>query len=133
MALRAAIRFSSLAALAVIGVSSCTTTGPGASGEAAAPAPSALDTACATLAAGTDVSAIVEAGERFEFRDLEAGRWRLRVAAIGAETLEQDIIAMTAPPPLELRLLVKSGVQPEHNSTTGVVTVDQLYPALPGR
>ncbi|WP_157745235.1 MULTISPECIES: hypothetical protein [Thiohalobacter] len=77
--------------------------------------------------------AIVEAGERFEFRDLEAGRWRLRVAAIGAETLEQDTMAMTAPPPLELRLPVKSGVQPEHNSAAGVVTVDQLYPALPGR
>lgn len=63
MALRAAIRFSSLAALAVIGVSSCTATGPGASGEAAAPAPSATDTACAALAAETDISVIVEAGE----------------------------------------------------------------------
>jgi plastocyanin len=75
----------------------------------------------------------VSPGERFEFRDLEAGRWRLRVSAIGAETQERETVALTAPPPLELRLPVRSGMQPEHSTGVEVVTVDQLYPAAPVR
>ena len=75
----------------------------------------------------------VSPGERFEFRDLEAGRWRLRVSAIGAETQERETAALTAPPPLELRLPVRAGVQPEHSPVAEVVTVDQLYPAAPVR
>lgn len=75
--------------------------------------------------------AIVNPGERFEFRDLQAGRWRLRVAGIGAETLELDTIAMIAPPPLNLRLPVHEGVQPEPGAEDGAVSVEQLYPAAP--
>lgn len=75
----------------------------------------------------------VSPGERFEFRDLEAGRWRLRVSAIGAETREQETVALTAPPPLELRLPVRAGMQPEPGTASGVVTIDQLYPAAPAR
>lgn len=75
--------------------------------------------------------AIVNPGERFEFRDLKAGRWRLRVAGIGAETLELDTIAMIAPPPLSLRLPVHGGVQPEPGAEGAAVTVEQLYPAAP--
>ena len=72
-------------------------------------------------------------GEQFEFRNLEAGRWRLRVAGIGAETLEQETVAVTAPPPLQLRLPVRSGMQPTQGAAVEMVTIDQLFPARPER
>lgn len=66
----------------------------------------------------------------FEFRDLPPGKWRLRVAAPGAETRILEATAMTAPPPLQIELAVKGfglGLQAPRS-----VTVDELFPARPG-
>lgn len=76
---------------------------------------------------------MVRAGEQFEFRDLEGGLWHLRVAAIGAETLNLVTIAMISPPPLKLWLPVKSGSQPSMGEADAeVVSIEQLYPVQPG-
>lgn len=78
----------------------------------------------------TPLVRMLRAGDSFEFRDLAPGKWRLRVAAPGAETVSLEATAMTAPPPLQVELAVKGfglGLQPPHS-----VTVDELFPARPG-
>lgn len=79
----------------------------------------------------TPLVRMLHAGESFEFRDLPPGRWRLRVAAPGAETRIIEAEALTAPPPLRIPLAVK-GIATEARSVPPPVAVEQLYPSQPG-
>lgn len=81
----------------------------------------------------TPLIRMVRAGESFEFRDLQAGKWLLRVAAPGAETKTVEAQALTAPPPLQLSLTVKGfGQSGQGVSTPQAASVEQLYPTQPG-
>ena len=73
----------------------------------------------------------LRAGEVFEFRDLAPGKWRLRVAAAGAETAYIETEAVTAPPPLRIPLAVK-GLGQEARTAPAPVAIEQLFPARPG-
>lgn len=78
----------------------------------------------------TPLVRMLRAGDRFEFRDLEPGKWLVRIAAPGAETRTLEATAMTAPPPLQVELDVKGfglGLEPPRT-----VTVDALFPGRPG-
>lgn len=82
---------------------------------------------------GTPLVRMVRAGESFEFRDLQTGKWLVRVAAPGAETKILEAQALTAPPPLLVSLTVKGFGQ----GGQGVVapqaaSVEQLFPTRPG-
>lgn len=81
----------------------------------------------------TPLVRMLHAGESFEFRDLPPGKWRLRVAAPGAETRIVEAVALTAPPPLQIPLTVK-GIAPEPGGTmaTPSVAIEQLFPSQPG-
>jgi hypothetical protein len=79
----------------------------------------------------TPLVRMLHAGESFEFRDLAPGKWRLRVAAPGAETRILEAEALTAPPPLRSPLAVK-GIATEKHGTPPPVAVEQLYPSQPG-
>jgi hypothetical protein len=76
---------------------------------------------------------MVNAGDSFEFRDLAPGKWRIRVAAPGAETRIVEALALTAPPPVQIQLSVK-GFNPEARGAAPVqaVAIEQLYPNRPG-
>lgn len=75
---------------------------------------------------------MLHAGESFEFRDLPPGKWRLRVAAPGAETRIVEAEALTMPPPLLITLAVK-GIAPEAaGSVPQPLAVEQLFPSQPG-
>lgn len=80
----------------------------------------------------TSLVRTLHAGEVFEFRDLAPGKWRLRVAAPGAETVYIDTEALTAPPALRIPLAVK-GLEQEAPNAPTPVAVEQLFPDLPGR
>lgn len=81
----------------------------------------------------TPVVRMVKPGEQFEFRNLATGKWRLRVAAPGAETRMIEAEALTAPPPIDIRLSVKGFNPAARGSTqTQAVTVEQLFPSQPG-
>jgi hypothetical protein len=47
-----------------------------------------------------------------DFESLDSGRWKLRVAAPGAETLFVETIARTSPPSLEVELRARGGIAP---------------------
>lgn len=79
----------------------------------------------------TPLVRMLHAGESFEFRDLPPGKWRLRVAAPGAETRILEAEALTAPPPLRIPLAVK-GIASEAHSAPPPVAIEQLYPSQPG-
>ncbi len=76
---------------------------------------------------------MIKPGETFEFRDLPAGTWRLRVAAPGTEVRMLEAEAVTAPPPMQIRLAVK-GFSQEARGTVPAqsVAVEQLFPNRPG-
>lgn len=57
----------------------------------------------------TPYVAVLQGGGRFRLTGLAPGRWRLRVAAVGADTLEVEADAITRPPPLRLVLRVRGG------------------------
>ncbi len=81
----------------------------------------------------TPLVRMVSPGETFEFRDLPVGKWRLRVAAPGAETRIIEAEALTAPPPLQIRLAVKGFNQNMRGAMPPpVVAVEQLFPSQPG-
>jgi len=52
---------------------------------------------------------MIKDGGEFHFSGLAPGRWQLRVAAIGSEPLLLTAEAITAPPPMQVVLPVKSG------------------------
>lgn len=68
----------------------------------------------------------VQSGRPFHFVGLAGGRWKLRLAAPAAETRWVDVRAITAPPPLALRLKSHAGGQGsgQLNAQAGV---EQLY------
>lgn len=81
----------------------------------------------------TPLVRMLRAGEPFEFRGLAPGKWRLRVAAPGAETVIVEAEALTAPPPLRIPLAVKGLLQETRNSVAPQpVAVEQLFPGQPG-
>lgn len=51
--------------------------------------------------------AVLRGGGRFHLRGLAPGRWRLRVAAVGADDLFVETSAVTRPPPLRVVLRVR--------------------------
>lgn len=53
---------------------------------------------------------MINDGGEFHFTGLAAGRWQIRVAAIGSEPLLVTTDAITAPPLLEIVLSVKGGL-----------------------
>lgn len=79
----------------------------------------------------TPLVRMVGSGEPFEFGGLPPGKWRLRVAAPGAETRHLEVRAMTVPPPLDVRLSVK-GFTPSTGAPQPPPGVEQLYPGRPG-
>jgi len=68
----------------------------------------------------------VQSGRLFHFVGLAGGRWKLRLAAPAAETRWVDVRAITAPPPLALRLISRGGGQgtSQLKARSGV---EQLY------
>lgn len=81
----------------------------------------------------TPLVRMLNAGDSFEFRDLAPGKWRVRVAAPGAETQIVEALALTAPPPLRIQLAVK-GFNPEAPGAASApaVAIEQLFPNQPG-
>lgn len=81
----------------------------------------------------TPLVRMVQSGGSFEFRDLQTGKWILRVAAPGAETKTLETEAVTAPPPVQMQLTVKGfsrdilGV-----ASPQAASIDQLFPSQPG-
>ena len=81
----------------------------------------------------TSLVRMVTPGDIFEFRDLPVGKWRLRVAAPGAETRIVEAQALTAPPPLQIRLDVKGFNQSGRGAMpVQAVAIEQLFPTQPG-
>jgi plastocyanin len=71
----------------------------------------------------------VEPNEAFRFSGLRPGRWSLRAAALGAETRQLEVVALTGPPPVEVEVSVKGGGA--STSLDGLPVqgrIDQLYP-----
>lgn len=68
----------------------------------------------------------VQSGRPFQFVGLAGGRWKLRVATPTAETRWIEVDAITAPPPLAVRLVSRGGGQArgQLNARAGV---EQLY------
>lgn len=81
----------------------------------------------------TPYARIIRPNSDFEFTGLAPGQWRLRVAAPGAETREIEVLAMTAPPPLEITLPVRGGHQGKSGDIQPQLGVEQLFPAEPGK
>ncbi len=79
----------------------------------------------------TPLIRMVHPGELFEFSGLPSGKWRLRIAAPGAETRYLEVQALTAPPPLEVHIAVK-GFAPGAGALQPLPSVEQLYPSQPG-
>lgn len=81
----------------------------------------------------TPLIRMIHAGESFEFRDLQPGKWTLRIAAPGAETKTLEAQAVTAPPPLRVQLAVKGFSQTGMGvSTPRTASMEQLFPGQPG-
>lgn len=78
----------------------------------------------------TPLVRMVSPGEVFEFGALPPGKWRLRVAAPGADIRYLEVQAMTAPPMLDIRIPVK-GFTPGTGASTPPPGVEQLYPGRP--
>jgi len=74
---------------------------------------------------------MVHPGEHFSFKGLRPGRWRLRLAAPGAETEWLDVAAVTSPPPLQLTLVSRVGGVGHSAVSSNGDDVDQLYRPLP--
>jgi len=81
----------------------------------------------------TPLVRMVQAGESFEFRDLPTGKWRLRIAAPGAETKTLVTEAVTAPPPLQVQMTVKGfGQGGVGVASPQAASIEQLFPSQPG-
>lgn len=81
----------------------------------------------------TSLVRMVQAGESFEFRDLPTGKWRLRIAAPGAETMTLETEAVTAPPPVQVQLTVKGFNQDSVGvASPQAASIEQLFPSQPG-
>ncbi len=82
----------------------------------------------------TSLIKMVRPGEPFEFRDLAEGAWQVRIAAPGAETRIVETRAITAPPPLQIKLPVKGVVRGGAGlSSPKTAVVEQLFPSEPSR
>lgn len=75
---------------------------------------------------------MVEPGGRFHFVGLPAGGWRLRLASPAAETRWVDVTAMTAPPPLELKLTSRGGGSAGTSSPVRQDEIGDLYKTRSG-
>lgn len=72
----------------------------------------------------TPLSRLVDADGSFEFQNVPPGRWRLRVAALGAEPVYREITAFTAPPPVHIPLPSAPRANPAGTSES----VQALFP-----
>ncbi len=74
----------------------------------------------------TPYIATVQSGRPFQFVGLAGGRWTLRVATPTAETRLIEVNAITAPPPLDVKLMSRGGGQArgQLNAQSGV---EHLY------
>lgn len=71
----------------------------------------------------------VAPGQAFRFEGIASGRWRLRVAALGAETRFVDTVALTAPPALKLTLTTKAGDESGSRAERPAQRrIEQLFP-----
>lgn len=68
----------------------------------------------------------VQSGRPFQFVGLPGGRWKLRVATPAAETRWIQVNAITAPPPLDVRLVSRAGGQ-ARGQMSAQAGVEQLY------
>ena len=81
----------------------------------------------------TPLVRMIQAGDSFEFRDLPTGKWRLRIAAPGAETKTLVTEAVTAPPPLQVQMTVKGFSQGGVGvASPQAASIEQLFPSQPG-
>jgi hypothetical protein len=81
----------------------------------------------------TPLVRVIQAGDSFEFRDLPTGKWRLRIAAPGAETKTLVTEAVTAPPPLQVQMTVKGfGQGGVGAASPRAASIEQLFPSQPG-
>ncbi len=78
----------------------------------------------------TSLARMLDAERRFEFRDLSAGRWRLRVATRSGDPAYKIINAFTAPPPVTVTLpdLPAAAAATSH---LHVDRVEALFPSVP--
>ena len=70
-------------------------------------------------------------GGNFRFSSLPPGRWRLRIAALGAETQSLETTAITTPPPLEVHLAVRNARSDAAGEPRALYTpsaIERLYP-----
>jgi plastocyanin len=68
----------------------------------------------------------LQPGEQFHFSGLGPGRWRLRLAAPGAETQWVDVMALTAPPARRFSLVSRGGGTGSAR-LAGQTAVENLY------
>jgi len=80
----------------------------------------------------TPYISMIKPGERFEFRNLVPGKWRVRIALPGAETRSFETLALTSPPLVKETLLVKRGSMQRQGYSTRRVGLKDLYPEEPG-
>ncbi len=80
-------------------------------------------------AVSTPLTKMVQPGEIFRFSGLQTGLWQLRVAGLGAETRELQVMALTSPPPLKVDMQTKGGeTRPSRSGMPVQGRVEQLYP-----
>lgn len=76
----------------------------------------------------TPLSKMLGADGAFEFRNVPAGRWRLRVASRGGDPLYRELTAFTAPPPILLTLPAMEA-DAAAGLAHGTERVERLYPS----
>ena len=76
----------------------------------------------------TPLTKMLDADGAFEFRNVPAGRWRLRVASRGGDPLYRELTAFTAPPPI-LLTLPGPATNAAAGSSRGSERVERLYPS----
>ncbi len=81
----------------------------------------------------TPLARMLGAARQFEFRDLSAGRWRLRVATRSGDPAYAVINAFTAPPPVTVTLpdLPAVAASPPATSHLHIHRVEALFPPEP--
>lgn len=74
----------------------------------------------------------VRPGEVFEFDDLPAGRWKLRISGPGLSPARHEVASFTAPPVRDfaVQAAARSTRVRRHHAAAGVA-LETLYPGLP--
>lgn len=80
----------------------------------------------------TPYISMVKPGQKFEFRDLVPGKWRVRIALPGAETRTFETLALTSPPMIRENLVLRQGSMQRQGYASKIVGLKDLYPEEPG-